>query len=374
MKFAVLPKPDLILASYFLQRVAYLIIIILLIESPSTKSTTVVFNNWYKTLEGSPTFVFWVVLLGLSGAAGIVAACKSSADKFLHGMYTLVASFIMNLCADGLGKVAILSSAATGHTSYSYTTGTIFPMLLLALACLVYVFKKSPEKDSDLIIWPTPVLIYFGVCSHLFVYKCVVAIDSYFKAAGAWIILVLISVVLTGIGAWKEGHRSGIKIVFTLVGSFFLNGMIGGLGYLAVISAMDGWLWGEKYYVYGSMIVVVLAPLILIFRFIKTKLEPQPHLILQNPQPNGATAIGPVTNAIQENIHPGPNNPQMQGYNQPSNPQTQGYNQPSNPQMLGHNQPSNPQMQGYNQPSNPQMHGYNRQPAWQPSDARIQPA
>ena len=72
MKFAVLPKPDLILAAFFLQRVAYLIII----------STTVVSINWY---ESKLTFVSWAVLLGLSGAAGIVTACKSSADKFLHG-------------------------------------------------------------------------------------------------------------------------------------------------------------------------------------------------------------------------------------------------------------------------------------------------
>ena len=349
MKFAVLPKPDLILAAYFLQRVAFLITI------------TVVSNNWnwYETMEHEPTFLFWVVLFALSGAAGIVTACKSSADKFLHGLYTFVASFIMNLCADGLGMVAILSSSVT-HTFDSFTKGTIFPMLLLTLSCLVYVFKKSPEKDSDLIIWPTPVLIYFGVCSHLFVYKCVEAIvPAFYNAAGCWIILVLVSVVLTGIGAWKEGYRSGIKIVFTLVGSFFLNCMIGGFGYLAVVLAIDD---SGEYYNYGSMIVFVLASLIVIFRFIKTKQEPQQHLILQNQQPVGATEISPVTNTIQESAHTGTSNPQLQASNQPSNPQMQGYNQPgpSNPQMQGYNQPSNPQLQGYNQPSNPQLQGYSQ--------------
>ena len=173
MKFFVLPKTDLILAAFFLQRVAYLVIMLILLEQPynpwDSRRVTVVSDSWFHDSDicdkdSASIFAFWAVLLGLSGTAAKVTADKSSKDKFLHGLYTFVASFIMNLCGDGFGKVAIFCSSASNSSAYSkngsmiygtyqdmdssYTKGTIFPMLVLALACLVYVFKKSPEKDS----------------------------------------------------------------------------------------------------------------------------------------------------------------------------------------------------------------------------------
>ena len=210
--------------------------------------------------------IFWFLLIGLAAGAGGITIIKNKENIVRDFLSVSIGSFLFNLCSVYIGYISIqLTFYKSVLNVYAYCT---IPVMAVASLLVSLHIKNEPQESPEDGKLPRPVIILLGVCIHVTIGKCIYAAGGNGGLCGIafWIVLLLVSVILTILTFLKTPEQSRIlRSLFTFGGSFVINLSSGLAGSSSNICS---WTYNGAY-AYGSLLITIATAVTLLIMFLK---------------------------------------------------------------------------------------------------------
>ena len=209
---------------------------------------------------------FWFLLIGLAAGAGGITIMKNKENIVRDFLSVSIGSFLFNLCSY-IGNYSIQSRLFYEYLNV-YTYCTIPVMVIASLLVTLHIKNESQESPEDGKL-PRPVIFLFGLCIYITIGKCIFAAVGDIGLCGIayWIVLLLVSVILTILTYLKTPEQSRIlRSLFTFGGSLFINLIAGQAGSIGDLVCELIPLYDRYYF---SVLIPMATAVTLLIMFLK---------------------------------------------------------------------------------------------------------